>query len=212
MFTAMIGFGLIQTADASCNIPKYPDVHVVVEPSPITIDTNFTLAQIEDLSRESNGPNVGAALGFYFGTFLDTVSVDLASGSAADCARRVQITVHIQIANRRIAVASELRGRPCFEAALLHYKLKADADEATVHQYANALGITLSALTLPADATGRLADFYSVGMEHVEQFVTSYITGSIESLHKIRTAAEQAVDTAQEMTELDAVCKPSDRR
>ena len=197
----MLMLGLINTSAHPCAILPRADVHVVATPGEVNIDTNFSLDQIAGLAREGGQSNDRPPLGFYVGTFQDTVGVTLTTSSGARCADRILIEVHMQIVNRHIAVGRELQQNPClFSLALRHYKRKADADEAAIVRYADALAATLSAMILPSSAIESQDSFYAAGELRLEELVTSLIEKSIEQLHAARIASQQAVDTIEEMT------------
>jgi hypothetical protein len=197
----MLMLGLLNTSAHPCAILPRADVHVVAAPSEISLDTNFSLDQIAGLAREGGQSNDRPPFGFYVGTFQDTVGVTLTTSSGTRCADRILIEVRMQIANRHIAIGRELEQNPClFSLALRHYKRKADADEAAIVRYANALAATLSAMTLPSGAIESQDAFYAAGELRIEELVTSLIEKSIEPLHTARIASQQAVDTIEEMT------------
>jgi hypothetical protein len=207
LFPSILVLSLLQWADAPCAILPNSDVHLVVEPDAVKVDTGYTLDQIAGLALEMEGPKRRRPLGFYVGTFTDTIAVDFVAGSGSGCMSRVRIEVRIQIANRRIAIGRELIQKPClFAAALKHYKLKAEADEAAIVRYANALGSTLSTMTLPTEAIQNPDAFYATGKKRVEELVTSLIEQSIEPLHAARIASEQAVDLPNDEIRPEEAC------
>ena len=109
----MLMLGLLNTSAHPCAILPRADVHVVDTPGEVNIDTNFSLDQIAGLAREGGQSNDRPPLGFYVGTFQDTVGVTLTTSSGARCADRILIEVHMQIVNRHIAVGRELQQNPC---------------------------------------------------------------------------------------------------
>ena len=203
--------GLLQANDARCAIPSTAEVHIVAQSSPASIDTNFTLDQIAGLARKFGDSNSRTPLGFYLGSFNDSVVVSLAHGPRSECTGRVRIDVRLQLTDRHIVVGHELAQQQCsFLAALNHYRKKAVADETTFAQYASALRTTLATISLPLEAIETEGIFYATGKSIVKKMVNDLIEHSVEPLHATRIASQKAVDTPDEMKRLAEACNTPD--
>ena len=114
----------------------------------------------------------------------------------------------MQLSDRHIEVGRELRHRPClFTAALEHYEKKAQADETALARYATAFMTTLRSAPLP---TVRLSSNQSLdegARAQIEEWMTVLVNESLEALHEDRNAAQQAVDTPDELKRLERACE-----
>lgn len=195
------------TALAACEISSKGDIHVVAEPAPVKAATNFSLDQIAELAGGTGNAGAGKPLGFYTGRFLDTMSVSLETGPEVRCTRHVRIEIVMRLVDRRIEIGRELRQRPClFSAAMQHYEKKAKADEVVFAQYVKSTAVTLEGTPLPAVAVQPDQPLDATSRMQIEQWVKTMVDQVQEPFHSTRLAAQQGVDTPQEMKRVSDAC------
>ena len=138
---------------AACDISPKWNIHVIAEPGPVVVATDFSLARIAKLARDAGSAGKSAPLGFYAGTVSHKVSVSLKAG----CPSIIEIKLEMQLMDRRIEIGQELQQHPCqFSAALQHYAKIARADESSFAQYVSITASTLRdtpppTVNIPAD-------------------------------------------------------------
>lgn len=191
----------------SCGISPRAGIHVIAEPKPAVALTDFDLAQIASLAQRAGNTGNSSPQGFYFARFRDEISVNVSTGPESICTKHIRIEIGMQLANRRIEIAQELRARPCqFFAVLQHYQKKAQADVAVFARYVNSTtamlgGTPLPAITVPTDQL-----FDATVRTQVERWVKLLVGQTLETFHSARIAAQQAVDTPDEMMRLAVAC------
>ena len=196
------------TSAAACGVSPRADIQVVAEPGPVSVGSTFSLSEIDQLARETGYGGSGPRLGFYIGRFLHTVAIGLEPDLVTGCAERARVEVHMQLSDRHIEVGSELRQRPClFTAALEHYEKKAKADEAALARYATAFATTLRSTHLPAVNLFSTQSLDEDARAQIEEWVTVLVNESLQALHEERNAAQQAVDTPDELKRLERACE-----
>jgi hypothetical protein len=196
------------TSAAACGVSPRADIQVFAEPGPVSVGSTFSLSEIDQLARETGYGGSGPRLGFYIGRFLDNISVGLEPDLVTGCEERVRVEVHMQLSDRHIEVGRELRHRPClFTAALEHYEKKAQADETAFARYATAFTTTLRSTPLPTVSLFLNQSLDEDARAQIEEWVTVLMNGSVEALHEERNAAQQAVDTPDELERLERACE-----
>jgi hypothetical protein len=199
-------------AAAACDMSQRADVQVIAKPESVALATEFSLEQINRLARDTGYVGKGPRLGFYVGTFLDTVSATVEVGPETPCTRHIRIEVDMSLVGRRIEIGRELRQRLClFSAALQHYKKKANADEGAFAQYVESTAAMLRATPLPAvdiRPDGRLD---GESRRQLEQWVKKRLGQSLTAFREARITAQQAIDTPEEIGRLTQSCTPNTR-
>jgi hypothetical protein len=196
------------TLAAACGVSPRPDIQVFAEPGPVSVGSTFSLSEIDQLARETGYRGSGPRLGFYIGRFLHTISIGLEPDLVTGCGERMRVEVHLQLSDRHIEVGKELRHRPClFTAAHEHYEKKAQADETAFARYVTAFTTTIRSAPLPTVNLFSNQSLDEGTRAQIEGWVTVLVNDSLEALHEERIAAQEAVDTPDELKRLERACE-----
>jgi hypothetical protein len=203
----LLAVSLTHPASAACERGTRPAIHVVAEPTPVTVAADFSLSELSDLAHRAGGSEEHAPLGFYTSTVQQMVNVELGSGPAAACTASLRIELNIQLASRRIEIGREMQRQGCrYSAVLRHYQKKAAADSVVFARYVSVITSTLGTTPVPhvqmdGDDAGAVS-----GRQQLVQWVQDIVQQSLPSLQKARREAFQAVDTTDEMRQLAEAC------
>jgi hypothetical protein len=209
--TILLAFILVLSispaAVAECDISPKGNIQMIAESGPVQLASDYSLDQISKLAHDTGNAGKGTRLGFYVGRFMYKISVILEARTDTTCTRHIRVEVDMQLVDRHIEIGQELREKRClFSAALRHYQKKAKADEAVFAQYVNSTAIALRGTPVPAIGVPRDQPLDDASRAQIEEWAKLLVDQSLSPLHAARVAAQQAVDTPEEMKQLTQAC------
>lgn len=128
-----------ETGDCSGHSPV--TLEVAVRQAPLSVRTDFTLADLSRMAVQLSRRPPHPVLGFYIGTVgyaqprveVDTVPL----GRDPRACQCVRVQAELVVTDRRIEIGRDLPGGPCrFRAALAHYRRHADAASLALERFA----------------------------------------------------------------------------
>lgn len=155
----MLGPILVRLLVAAASIPAAEtggcggsspvSLEVAVSQAPLSVRTDFTLADLSRMAVQLSRRPPHPVLGFYSGTVgyaLPRIEVDAVPlGRDSQPCPRVKVWTELVVTDRRIEIGSDLLGDPCrFRAALAHYRHHADAASLALERFAAALPAKLA--------------------------------------------------------------------
>ena len=166
--------------------------------NPPIIRSDFDTKQLEALATKSGLLRKHPPLGFYAGLFGYTIDVRFGR-DANSCIRIVSIRLNMQLFDRRIEIADDLRREPCrYQLVLDHYKRHAAADDQVFSVYARrveqALRKAPSEQILKGDSSS------------IKQAVAELAERALASFGAARDAIRDSVDTPEEVAKLVHGC------
>jgi hypothetical protein len=207
LLSIALAFAVVPHLAVACDSDARPFLHVIAEPTPVQVASDFSLSEISTLAHRVGTAREQAPLGFYISTIRNAVDVQIGPGTAANCMEHVEIQINVELSGRRIEIGREAQQEQCrYVAALRHYQKKADADRAVFANYVKTLTDALRTTPLPdihaaADSAGTEA-----AREALRQWVKAVIERTLPSVGSARLAAFRAVDTDDEMRHLAEAC------
>ncbi|MDQ2763049.1 MAG: hypothetical protein M3Y22_06025 [Pseudomonadota bacterium] len=204
MAIPVIVLPFLAIAAAAC--PKPPPIKALVTASEesLSVATDFHLPELRKLAQQAGRAAAHPPYGFYLGSVAYTIVVDIDNEAHDVCLGPIDIRLTMQLTNRRIEVAQELKDDPCkFTKVVTHYHHHADADQAIFERYVRLVTATLS----HTPATAFVADLAAASVgERIARTVQSIIEPVLASMDTDRISARKAVDTAAEVSRLESVC------
>jgi len=131
----------------ACREPPRIASSVVALHGPVSEQTSYRRAEVQELARRSGLPLRHEPLGFYIGGFGQEILIDSERRTSTDgtrCDYLTTVTVRIYLINRLIEIASDLEVYRCKpEAVLQHYRMHAIADDMVLSRYVQPLNDAL---------------------------------------------------------------------
>jgi hypothetical protein len=184
------------------------DIQVIAKSEPAVLTSDLSLSEIDQLARQTGYVGKGPRLGFYFGHFSDKVSIGVEPEPKSDCARHIQVEVHMLLVDRHIEIGRELKQQPClFEVARQHYEKIATADEMAFARYAAVVTTALHSTRLPAMSVSGDHPPDEAAREQIKRWTATLVEQNLQSFHDARIMAQQAVDTPEELKRLERACE-----
>ena len=195
---------LLVIAAAAC--PKLPPVKalVVAGVERLSVETDFRLAQLRTLAKQTDRVGAHPPYGFYIGSVAYSISVTIGNESHDVCLGPINIQVTMKLVARHIEVAQELRNDPCkFGKVVAHYQHHAKADEAVFEHYV----VLVTAALFHTPAASFTADLGAGSVrKQIAQATQSVIEPVLASMDADRASARSAVDTPAEVSRLEKAC------
>ena len=194
---------LLVIAAAACPRPPVKAL-VMAGVEPLSVETDFQLAQLRVLAKQANRVEVHPPYGFYIGSVAYSISVSIVNEAHDVCLGTVNIQVTMKLVGRHIEVAQELRNDPCkFSKVIAHYQHHAEADEAVFERYVVLVTAALSHMP----AASFVADLGAGSTrKQIAQATQSVIEPVLASMDADRASARSAVDTPAEVSGLEKAC------
>lgn len=199
--------GATLAAVLATGCPQYPptSARVIAHIEDVAIGSDYSLAQLRELSLRSGRVPRHTPLGFYAADTRDVTTIDVANESNDVCLGPVKVDLLVQLANRRVQVASDLQADACrLDVTVAHYQRHADADAAVVTRFIPVLTERFAATPLPSlvAAIGR-ASPDNVELVVAMKRIAAPVLGEMTAAQR---AAIEAVDTPEEIARLETAC------
>jgi len=192
---------------AACEDAAPPLIHVVAEPTAVSVAADFSLSELDAMAQRSGIAHQPAPLGFYSSSVLHDVRLQPSQATTAACTDRLQIELDIRLSDRRIEIGREVQQQRCrYTAALAHYQRKAEADRLVFADYVTTVARVLHTTPLPQLADTTDAGSVAADQVRLEHWVEAVVAQHLQALHQARLAAFQAIDTTEEMRRLAEAC------
>lgn len=196
---------------STCLPPATEIFDVIVVHGPIALQTDYTLAQIDEMAAAQARPLAHDPVGFYRADIQPSVQVDLADTDLQGCSKSVHVAVKLEMTNRQIQIAKELADTPCaWNTAQAHYRQHAAADDAVVSEFAKALKSALPRMMPRSDGSMWTAD---QPRHEITRAMAETVERSLVGLDQARADVRNRVDTPHEIAKLQTPCgqSPADR-
>lgn len=178
---------------------------VVAHVEDVTVGSSLSLAQLRDLSARSGRIPRHTPLGFYAADTRDTTTITVGNERNDVCLGPVGVQVAVQLTNRHIQVATDLKADACrYDIAVAHYQRHADADAAVVTRFIPILTETFARAPLPSlvSAIGRTSPDNAeivIAMKRIADPV-------LGEMGIAQRSAIEAIDTPEEISLLETSC------
>jgi hypothetical protein len=204
MAIAVIVLPLLAIAAAACPQPPPVKALVMAGVEPLSVETDFGLAQLRALAKQENRVELHPPYGFYLGGVADAITVTIGNDAHDVCLGPINIQVTMKLMARRIEVAQELKDDPCkFRKVVAHYEHHAEADAAVFERYV--LLVTAALSHTPAASFVATLGAGSV-RKQIAQATQSIIEPVLASMDADRASARMAVDTPAEVSKMETTC------
>lgn len=200
---------LLAIAAAACPRPPPVKALVMAGAEPVSVQTDFGLAQLRTLAKQANRVELHPPYGFYIGGVAYAISVTIGNEAHDVCVGPVNIRMTMKLVTRHIEVAQELKDDPCkFRRVVAHYQHHAEADAAVFERYVvlvtEALSHTPAASFVANLAAGSVR-------KQIAQATQSVIEPVLASMDADRASARAVVDTPAEVSGLEKACTKQPR-
>jgi hypothetical protein len=203
----LLVIGLSQFSPVACESSVKTEVNVIAEAAPVSVASDFSLADIAALAHRAPHSAVQPPPGFYMSTVVHKVSMQLEPGPTHACAGDLRIDVSIELTGRQIEIGREMTEQSCrYSVVLRHYQKKAAVDGAVFTKYLDVVKAALRATPPPTLQIGTDEDISAATRQRLEQWIKKVVDQHLESYQVARLAAMQAVDTPDEMRQLSEAC------
>src|SRR4051794_25831216 len=99
MMLALLTVLLATTGTPTCSEPPQAFIDVVGTHGPVSVETDFGLADLQKLAADSGRPIHHPPLGFYYGQFSYILKIAIGASAATVCNDPVHITVVMGLTN-----------------------------------------------------------------------------------------------------------------
>ena len=177
---------------------------VSVLEAPLSVHSDFSLADIEAMASQLAQAPPHPALGFYQGAVGYRLHVT-AAGPPSPCPSRVAARAQLVALERRIEVGSDLRDRPCeLRAAVAHYRHHAAAASLALRAFAADLA---GRLRREVDGELRSRPPWTEGdLAALEGRLNAFLDAALATFNRSLTAVQAKVDNSREARALGMGC------
>ena len=204
MTVPIIVLPLLAIAAAACPRPPPLKALVMAGAEPVSVQTDFGLAQLRMLAKQANRVELHPPYGFYIGGVAYAISVTIGNEAHDVCAGPINIQVTMKLVTRHIEVAQELKDDPYkFGKVIAHYKHHAEVDEGVFERYV----LLMTAALSHTPATAFIANLGAGSVrKQIAQATQAVIEPVLASMDADRAAARATVDTPAEVSGLETAC------
>lgn len=203
--TILSGVTLAAVLAGPCPASPLTTARVIAEVEEVMIGSDYSLAELRQLSQQSGRVPRHTPLGFYAADTRDLTTIAVGNESNDVCLGPVKVDLVVQLANRQVQIASDLQADACrLDVTVAHYQRHADADAAVVTRFIPVLTERFAATPLPSlvAAIGR-ASPDNVELVVAMKRVAEPLLGEMTAAQR---AAIEAVDTPEEIARLETAC------
>ena len=189
---------------AACATPPRTQVVVTAGVDPWHIGPTVDSAQLDRMAKQTGIAGRHQPYGFYSATVAYAVAADIGNTASDICRGPIVIHLTMRLTNRHIGVAGDIPAGSCrFGRIAAHYRHHAEADQAVFQRYVLKVEAVLDELPTPALVAASRAGH---GTDHIPAVVDAVIEPVLARMDAARTAARQAVDTPDEVENLEQPC------
>ena len=190
---------------SSCSTQSSVTLDVRAIHEPVTMASDYSLADLADLAMQVGQKTDHRPLGFYSGSVANEVLAFETSAADSACGSAIHLDVTFHLADRQIQIANDLRLVPCrYETVVRHYQSHASADDIVFGNFARAITGRLDRLSKsdtppgPQGATALQVQLRGQALQLIEE--------AMPNLKAERDAARKSVDTSLEVERLLDAC------